>query len=291
MDRINTIEHLLLSRCSKYNGSGKILKFLEERYSFSGPQKNYLVLESTEGNQYQIEKKKSERKAQESVEDFLKTKKTSQTDSSNKFNSNKTKNEFKKLIQDSLKKQEIVAKKLHKLSKKKPELLQSDVRELKMCRELLMFEEFVEMHNLWKNYMKDLIKGLRTIDLVTAKLSSAEFVGAYFTVTHSSCPENVGVEGIVIWESQTYILLIVPRKNNWKDDIKIAGVSIPYSAKECIGGLRMIPKKKTRFTFNIEVEDSEDILPFELIGDRMSIKSLDRANKKFKSHNVKDIDV
>lgn len=287
MDRINSIEHLLLSRCSRFNQSGKLLKFLEERYSFTGPQKNYLVLESTEGNEYKTESQKQEAKKLDS-NDISKHAVKPQI---NKFDPSRTKSEFKKLIRETLKKQNGIAKKLHKLSKVRPEVLENDVKDLKICKELLLVEDFLEMHNLWKNYMKDLIKDCKTIDLVTARLAVAEFIGASFKVLHSSCPENIGLEGIVIWESKTYILLIVPRKNNWKVNVPNNLPTIPYTAKDCIGGLRMVPKKATRFVFDIEIDDGDDILSFEFIGDRMSIKSLDRANKKFKSHNVKDIEI
>lgn len=299
MDRSSVIEHLLLSRCSKFNGSGEILQFLEQRYSFTGPQKNYLILESTDGGQYNIETKKNEQKDSENVKDFLANKlkpvvgsNSTQTDKQNKYHSLKTKNEFKKFIQISLKKQEKITKKLHKLSKKNPEILDSDVMRLKMCQDILKFEDFIEMNTLWKDYMKELLHNSKTIDVITAKLSSAEFVGAYFRVTHCTCPDNIGMEGIVLWESQSYILLILPRKNNWKENIIKDSIQIPYTTKECIGGLRMIPKKKTRFTFDIAVDDDdENVNEFEFIGDRMSIRSVDRANKKFKSHNVKDIEL
>lgn len=292
MDRFDVIEHLLLSRCSKYNNSGQIIKFLEERYSFSGPQKNYLVLEPTDGGQYHIESQKREQKSKENAEDFLALKTVQKHSTDNKYNSLRTKNEFKKFVQQSLKLQNNVAKKLQKLSKKHPNILSSDVSELKICENILKFEDFIEMNILWKNYINELLQNSKTIDVATAKLSSAEYVGAYFKVTHSTCPDNIGLEGIVLWESQTYILLIIPRKNNWKDNIlEKDNLKIPYSAKECIGGLRMVPKKKTRFTFEVEVPNSDDSIEFEFIGDRMAIRSVDRASKKFKSHNVKDIDI
>lgn len=294
MDRSNIIEHLLLSRCSRFNGSGNVLQFLEQRYSFTGPQKNYLVLESTDGGQIHLERDMQSQKNNEDSKAFLAdTNRFSSLSKNNKFNEFKTKNEFKKFLQDSLKFQDNLVRKLNKLQKKDPNLLtQDDITKLKICKGLLKFEDFIEINNLWNNYIRELLLNSKTLDIITAKLSSAEFIGSYFKVTHSSCPDNIGIEGIVIWESQTYILLIVPRKNTWKDDISLNELKVPYSAKECIGGLRMIPKKKTRFTFYVSVDDDEEnVLSFEFVGDRMSIRSLDRANKKFKSHNVKDIDL
>jgi ribonuclease P protein subunit POP4 len=295
MDRSNVIEHLLLSRCSRFNENGDLLQFLEQRYSFTGPQKNYLVLESTDGGQLLEDSRKNELKESENINSFLAEKKRGSLSKNNKYSAIKTKNEFKKFVQQSLRLQENVTRKLNKLNKKNPNILKQDVVQLKICKGILKFEDFIEINNLWNNYIKELVKNSRTIDVVTAKLSTAEFVGAYFTVTHCSCSDNIGMEGIVLWESQTYILLIVPRKNNWKENISDIPIKIPYTAKECIGGLRMIPKKKTRFTFNIELGDieseSEEALSFEFIGDRLSIRSVDRANKKFKSHSVKDIEL
>lgn len=305
MDRGNAIEHLLLSRCAKHNKNGDLVQFLEQRYSSTGSQKNYLVLESTDGGQYFEDTKKEEQKASENAESFLSGKIIPGSHKNNKYNGLKTKNEFKKFVQQSLRLQDRVIKKLHKRSKTNPDILKGDVMRLKMCQGILMFEDFIEMNNLWKSYMRDLLENSKTIDVITAKLSSAEYVGAYFTVTHCSCPDNIGMEGIVIWESQTYILMIIPRRNNWKENISEGSLSITYSAKECLGGLRMIPKKNTRFTFGIEMKNDdtnsnrstgddhsdENYIYFEFIGDRLSIKSLDRANKKFKSHNVRDIEL
>lgn len=290
MDRSDVIEHLLLSRCSRFNNSGELLTFLEQRYSFTGAQKNYIVLEPTDGGQFQNEKQKKEEKDLEEGSKFLSGASSSTAQKFNKYSSIKTKNEFKKFTRRSLKLQENVAKKLHKLSKKNPKVLMGDVINLSICKGILKFEDFIEMNVLWNSYMKELLQNCKTIDVITAKLSSAEFVGAYFRVTHCTCPDSIGLEGIVLWESHTYVLMIIPRKNNWKDNISDQKLQIPFSAKECLGGLRMIPKKKTRFTFDIEIDES-NVLEFEFIGDRMSIRSVDRANKKFKSHNVKDIEL
>lgn len=289
MDRSNAIEHLLLSRCAKFNGSGDVLQYLEQRYSADASQKNYLVLESTDGGEYKLENVKEQQKDSQYINQFLFSKGKALS-KENKFNHLKTKNEFKKFIQESLKLQEGIAKKLHKMARKNPKILQVDVASLPMCKKVLRFEDFIEMNNLWKDYMRELLEGSRTIEVATAKLASAEYVGAFFKVTHSSCPTNIGLEGIVLWESQSYFLMIVPRKNNWKDDISFE-VKIPYSANECLGGLKMIPKKNTRFTFSIEWGCADEVIDFELVGDRLSIRSLDRANKKFKSHNVKDIEL
>ena len=304
MDRSNVLEHLLLSRCGRFNGNGEILEFLEQRYSFNGPQKNYLVLESTDGGAIRAENDKKIAKENETVNDFL-SNLNSNKKTTNKFNKLKTKNEFKKFIQTSIKHQDNVSKKISKMIKSNPDIRDmEDIIDLKICCKILKIEDYIEMNTLWNNYINELIKGCKTIDTITAKLSSAEYIGAYFTVTHCSCSDSIGIEGIVLWESQSYILMIIARKNNWKDNISIGKndsnnkIKIKYSAREMIGGLRMIPKKKTRFTFRIDIENDEnkhegdkEVINFEFIGDRLCIKSLDRANKKFKSHNVKDIDI
>lgn len=304
MDRGNTIEHLLLSRCSKFSDDGEKLQFLENRYSATGTQKNYLILESTDGGQSQLDTVTEQKKDNETIKHFLKssasnTNINNQIKKLNKHNPLKTKNQFKLFLKKSLKHQENTIKKLNKLAKKNPELLNSNsntnILDLKICNKLLKFSDFIQLNILWNSYIDNLLDNNLKIDAVTSKLSSAEFVGAYFKVTHSSCHDYIGLEGIVLWESQTYILLIVPPKNSWKNHIHMKNINIPYSVSDQIGGLKMILKKKTRFTFEINLDSNDDtsnnVIEFEYIGDRMSIRSVDRANKKFKNHNVKDIEL
>lgn len=272
---MKSIEHHLLSRCRRFETDEDIFTVLENRYSNTGTQKPYLILEGTDSN----------------INDTPVVKKKQNTLGStpkNKYDPLRVKNEFKSTIKNKMKQQDHIAKKLRIIAKRNPDILKGDVIDLRICKPLMKYEDFVDMNTLWQSYMSELIKEGTNVQVVTAKLSSAEYIGAELTVTHSLSPEQIGMRGIVIWESKDYYLLIVPRKDNWKS--QIPNVVPKFSAMECIGGLRKIQKIHTRFEFHIKVSEEEK-LSFEIIGDRMNIRSVDRANKKFKGHSVDDINL
>lgn len=286
MNRNNAIERLMLSRCSRYHEDGEILDILENRYSISGLQKNYLVLESTDGGitRQQIESGKK-RKRKTLLGSILVNEKRS-----NKFNPLKTKNEFKRFIKTSLASQAKAGRQLKKLLKENPVYLDNvkDVGDLSICKEVLKVEDFTQINTLWNDYIKELVGSGENISVVTGKLSSGEFIGAEVEVTHSGCIDNVGKRGIVIWESQYNFAIVVPRQQNWKSSIGLLQPN--YSANELIGGLRLINKQDTRFRFSVHYDDDKCV-DFEILGDRLMLRSIDRANKKFKAHSVRDINL
>ncbi|GMG19150.1 unnamed protein product [Ambrosiozyma monospora] len=307
MDRKNAIERLLLTRCSKYqNDHGQLLELLENRYSLTGSQKNYLVLQSTDGGltkqeiENKVHKKKKKQKSKtisiiHSISESSAGNADAQPNSTNKYHPLKTRNEFKQFIKSNLKYQDTVTKRLKKLQKTKPQLLKTteDLADLQLCSKVLKFEDFIQINELWNKYISELIGTSNNIQTITNKLSSCEFIGALLTVTHSQCVDNIGMSGIVIWESQFNYVIVVPRKNNWKTNIESLQLPQNYSLSERIGGMRLIAKKNTRFEFSVPTSDSDDenVRDFELIGDRMTVRSVDRANKKFKSHAVRDIEL
>lgn len=275
MDRLRSIEHYLLAGTKSYTSDDDIVAFLENRYSNTGSQKSYLILEGTDGPLTSVT----------DVEKEKETKNTMRPTPRNKYDPLRVKNEFKTTIKAKMREQSQIARKLRMIAKRNPEILTKDVIDLRICKQLLRYESYVEMNALWQSYMSELIKDAHTVQTVTAKLSSAEYIGAELTVTHSLSPEQIGMRGIVLWESKDYYLLIVPRRANWK--CQIPGVEPVFTAMECIGGLRKVQKVHTRFSF--DVPQGKEQLSFEILGDRMNVRSVDRANKKFKAHSVDDL--
>lgn len=277
----NLIEKRLLSRCRTYEKDSKTLEILEKRYSATGDQKNFLVLKPTEGLTKNERKKKLRSLLHElkgsSLGGFKTTKKT-------------TRDEFKLFIQSNLALQKDLEHRLRACNSK--------VENLKGFNKLLKMEDFMVLNNLWNDYINNLISISKSqlsqgeISLVLSKISSADLIGSFLTVKASKNVNVVGKSGIVIWESQHNFMIVVPRENDWKLDLQIPQVDskqagIDWSVKEKIGGLRIIPKKNT--IFQMLVSSLDDPIEFDIIGSRFNIKSYDRANKKFKNHNVDDI--
>ncbi|VEU20831.1 DEKNAAC101679 [Brettanomyces naardenensis] len=297
MNRENAIERLLLSRCSQYHDDGEILKTLEQRYSLAGAQKNYLVLEPTDGGTTRAEIEKSSHRRSKKRQSEFKIFGSLQTSSTEKARENKhhplkTKNEFKRFIKSSLALQAAVTRKIKRILKKNPHYLDkvADLASLSMCKKILKFEDFVEMNRLWNSYIQEVVKGTENMMTISTRLSTCELIGALIEVTHSGCVDNVGKQGIIIWESQHNFAIVSPRSDNWKSEIGLLKPN--YSISEMVGGIKLINKQDTRFKLSIDWGSSDEnsqVIDFEIIGDRLMVRSIDRANKKFKNHSVKDI--
>ncbi|OWB79626.1 hypothetical protein B5S32_g3855 [[Candida] boidinii] len=174
MDRKNEIEKLLLSRCSKYNKDGEILKLLESRYSVTGTQKDFLILEGTkdggvsvnrEDFKYKNEKKQVKSPKNEII--HINSKRAvgvshSKKDRANKYDKSSTRNEFSRFIKDNLKNQRQLYKKINKdLSKVSSgggNNHSINLNQYKGYKYVLKFEEFLEMNRLWTGYIADLMK-------------------------------------------------------------------------------------------------------------------------------------
>lgn len=78
----------------------------------------------------------------------------------------------------------------------------------------------------------------------------------------------IGIEGIVIWDSQKSFIMMT--EGALVDEIKC------------------IPKKGTIFALEIPLND-EDALQFSILGDRFKYRSSDRAGRKFKARRVDDM--
>jgi ribonuclease P protein subunit POP4 len=137
------------------------------------------------------------------------------------------------------------------------------------------YDIFEPLNKLWLGYIRELLDN----DIYTGgpnaavKLSNAEFHGAEIEVTRSRCVSRVGLRGIVVKDSK-FVFEIVTRRNETK----------------------IIPKEGTLFRVAIPVEAPEacseqqaECFAFEVYGDQVLQRAPERANKKFKSHFLKNI--
>ncbi|KUI54554.1 Ribonuclease P protein subunit p29 [Cytospora mali] len=144
------------------------------------------------------------------------------------------------------------------------------------------YATYVPLHNLWLGYAREILGS----EVYTggqgagAKLSAADMHGAELEVVRSGCVGRVGIKGIVIKDARFVFEVITP-----KNTVKI------------------VPKEGTLFRVEVPPpEDPEDPasketdekaprknLVFEIHGDQFSVRAADRANKKFKTHFLKNI--
>lgn len=153
------------------------------------------------------------------------------------------------------------------------------INEPELWSTLPHYSNYIPMYrDLWLNYIKEVLNIPRDIKEASKlsingnnallKLSMAEYNGAKLKVTMSKNPNLIGMEGIVIWDSQKSFIMC--KKGTLVDELKI------------------IPKKGTVFEFQIPVT-SEEALQYSILGDRFKYRSSDRAGRKFKSRRVDDM--
>ncbi|CCH46514.1 Ribonucleases P/MRP protein subunit [Wickerhamomyces ciferrii] len=265
MDRKYPLESLILSR--SYEGSTKINELLEQRYLTND--KPTLLLRPTEGEK-------------EKQQTLLTKLRQSKTQYQNERKKDQTKVVFKKYIRKCIKLQKTLKTKITKFQI-------NDVSTLKEFQEIPHIEEFYKLNELWIGYIQDILqldlvsKKPIQIPQVLVKLSSADFNGCFIRVLKSKNSDIIGKNGIIIYDAKNFFIIVEPKDE--KD---------PKS----IGGLKMIEKKGTVFSFVIplydlnqeEVEDNDDnYLEFSIIGSRFQYRAPDRSGRKFKSKNVDDL--
>ncbi|KAM9069954.1 ribonuclease P protein subunit p29 [Sarcophilus harrisii] len=160
----------------------------------------------------------------------------------------------------------------HPLKKPKERKRKSKGFSAKQRRELRLFEIrpeqqryslFLPLHNLWKQYIRDLCNGLKPDtqpQMIQAKLLKADLHGAIITVTKSKCPSYVGITGILLQEMKHIFKIIT------KDD-----------------KLKVIPKLNCVFTVEIDGFISY------IYGSKFQLRSSERSAKKFKAKGTIDL--
>ncbi|XP_035679842.1 ribonuclease P protein subunit p29-like [Branchiostoma floridae] len=119
---------------------------------------------------------------------------------------------------------------------------------------------YVPLHNLWLQYIKDLLQVTPTsnLNLMQKKMLKADLHGALITVCKSRCPSYVGLTGIILQEGQKVFKVIT------KED-----------------KLKTVPKANS--VFSVEFEG----LRAKIYGNHFCTRTAQRASKKFKLPMVK----
>ncbi|EHH59422.1 Ribonuclease P protein subunit p29, partial [Macaca fascicularis] len=122
---------------------------------------------------------------------------------------------------------------------------------------------FLPLHELWKQYIRDLCNGLKPDtqpQMIQAKLLKADLHGAIISVTKSKCPSYVGITGILLQETK-HIFKIITKEDR----------------------LKVIPKLNCVFTVEIDGFISY------IYGSKFQLRSSERSAKKFKAKGTIDL--
>ncbi|KAM3828736.1 ribonuclease P protein subunit p29 [Vipera latastei] len=125
------------------------------------------------------------------------------------------------------------------------------------------YELFIPLHELWKQYVRELCNGLKPDaqpQMIQTKLLKADFHGALVTVTKSKCPSYVGITGIILQETK-YVFKIVTKEDQ----------------------LKVIPKRNN--IFSVEMDGFVSYI----YGSRIQFRASERSAKKFKGQGTMDL--
>ncbi|KAJ7402380.1 hypothetical protein BTVI_86728 [Pitangus sulphuratus] len=142
----------------------------------------------------------------------------------------------------------------------------------KQRRELRLFEIepeqqryaiFLPLHELWKQYIRDLCHGLKPDaqpHMIQSKLLKADLHGAIVTVTKSKCPSYVGITGIILQEFK-HVFKVITKEDK----------------------LKVVPKLNNVFSLEIDGFISY------IYGSKFLMRASERSAKKFKLKGTIDL--
>ncbi|XP_076311482.1 ribonuclease P/MRP subunit POP4 [Tachypleus tridentatus] len=151
-----------------------------------------------------------------------------------------------------------------KCSKKRQQLLSvSEKKQLglfKINTKKLKFDDFVPIHNLWVQYMDEVIQKSSDPSQLHQKLMKADYHGCFLVVCAARCSSYVGVSGIVIQETRNTFKLIT-NKNK----------------------VTIIPKRNTNFAFQHNGKF------YKIVGNNFQSLTYERAKGKQKQAKCMDV--
>ena len=86
-------------------------------------------------------------------------------------------------------------------------------------KEKMNYDELLSMNTLWQNYISELMNNSNNEENILSKMLKADFHGAIFTVVNSTNKNNIGINGIVLFESRR-TFNILTKKNEIKTILK-----------------------------------------------------------------------
>ncbi|KAM5207851.1 ribonuclease P protein subunit p29 isoform 1-T1 [Hipposideros larvatus] len=125
------------------------------------------------------------------------------------------------------------------------------------------YKFFLPLHELWKQYIRDLCNGLKPDtqpQMIQAKLLKADLHGAIVSVTKSKCPSYVGVTGILLQETK-HVFKIITKEDR----------------------LKVIPKLNCVFSV-----ETDGFISY-IYGSKFQLRSSERSAKKFKAKGTTDL--
>ena len=122
-------------------------------------------------------------------------------------------------------------------------------------KEKMDYDTLLSMNQLWQDYIKDLMNNSNNEENILSKMLKADLHGAILTVINSTNKNNIGISGIVLFESRRTFNLL-NKKNEIKTILKNGNI--------------------------FETEINYNGMKIHIYGDNFIYKSAERTKIKFK---------
>mgnify|MGYP002627385698 FL=1 len=146
--------------------------------------------------------------------------------------------------------------KSNKQNKKKQTKLNYTHKMIKnLKKEKIEYDSLLTMNQLWQDYITELLNNSNNEETILGKMLKADFHGAILTVVNSTNKNNIGISGIVLFESRRTFNLL-----NKKNEVKTI--------------------LKNGCVFETEIKNNG--MKIRIYGDNFIYKSAERTKIKFK---------
>ncbi|XP_073461916.1 ribonuclease P protein subunit p29 [Aquarana catesbeiana] len=177
---------------------------------------------------------------------------------------------LRKVPEEYLYRKAVVLEHVHKKKKRKcnktKALTAKERREMRLFdikSDQQRYDMFLPLHDLWKQYIRDLCNGLRPDaqpQMIQNKLLKADMHGALVMVSKSKCPSYVGLTGIILQETK-HVFKIITKEDK----------------------LKVVPKLNC--VFSVEI----DGFITYIYGSKLQMRASERSAKKFKAKGNVDL--
>ncbi|KAF7244706.1 Ribonuclease P protein subunit p29 [Varanus komodoensis] len=156
------------------------------------------------------------------------------------------------------------------------------------------YEIFLPLHELWKQYIRDLCNGLRPDaqpQMIQNKLLKADFHGALVTVSKSKCPSYVGLTGIILQEMK-HVFKIITKE----DKLKSTHGAHPNRSGFILEPRYIAERIASPFPLSVFIPKQNNVFSMEtdgfvsyIYGSRIQFRASERSAKKFKGRGTLDL--
>lgn len=120
----------------------------------------------------------------------------------------------KNIHQFSRQKRKHLSRKGNKILSKTIQKVRTDALKLRQNQRQTNYDDYIFMHDLWKQYIAELIRDATNNDTILQRIVTADYHGCLIRIVQAKNPSLIGKEGIVIQETKNILIIVDKSKNH-----------------------------------------------------------------------------